>query len=73
MNQFKGSQGKRWIVGRNIDQNHIRVCAADSTQHRIGCCYRTSGARMHNFRHAGSVYQHLQDGSLFTILRNDYN
>ena len=40
---------------------------------RIGCCYRTSGARMHNFRHAGSVYQHLQDGSLFTILRYDYN
>src|SRR2546422_4549444 len=72
MDDFDCSQSQRGIIAGDVDQNHVRGGALDTPHDGISGHYREAGATMYRARHAGPVYQNLQDRALFAILR-DYD
>ena len=73
MDQFNGPQRQGGIVGGHVDQHDLRTCTLHPAQNRIGDHHRITGAGVHHPRHAGAVHQHLQHGTLLSILGYDYD
>jgi len=67
--QLDGAECLGRVIGRDVDDHHVRMGALHSAQHWIRTTHREGCGRLHGSSHASAVYEHLQYRTLLVVRR----